>query len=69
LALVILLAVAVGVGWAYYRDVATRQPEPGPSPTVTPNYDVPRRELDALPVKGWDRAQDFDRARQRGVRP
>ena len=63
MALVILLAVAVGVGWAYYRDVATRQPEPGPSPTVTPNYDVPRRELDALPVKGWDRAQDFDRAR------
>jgi hypothetical protein len=63
LALVILLAVAAGVGWAYYRDVATRQPEPGPSPTATPSYDVARRELDALPVKGWDRAQDFDRAR------
>jgi hypothetical protein len=62
LALVIVLAVAGGVGWAYYRDEARRQPEPGPSPTATPSYDVARRELDALPVKGWDRFQDFNRA-------
>ena len=63
MALVILLAVAAGVGWAYYRDAASRQPEPGPSPMATPSYDVARHELDALPVKGWDRLQDFDRGR------
>jgi hypothetical protein len=63
LALVILLAVAAGVGWAYYRDVASRPPEAEPSSTATPSYDVARRELAALPVKGWDRFQDFDRAR------
>lgn len=63
LAILIVLAVAAGIGWLYLRDEAGRQPEAGPSPAATPTYDVARRELDALPVKGWDRVQDFNRFR------
>jgi hypothetical protein len=63
LALVILLVVAGGVGWAYYREVTAPKPEPGPSPTATANYDAARAEMEALPVKGWDRLADFDRTR------
>lgn len=63
LALVIVLAIAAGVGWLYFRDVASRQPEAEPSSGSTPTYDAVRRELEELPVKGWDRVQDFNRAR------
>ena len=63
LALVIVLAIAAGVGWLYLRDAASRQPEAGPSSVSTPTYDAVRRELEELPVKGWDRVQDFNRAR------
>jgi len=63
LALVIVLAIAAGVGWLYFRDVASRQPEAGPSSVSTPTYDAVRRELEELPVKGWDHVQDFNRAR------
>ncbi|MDT5048310.1 MAG: hypothetical protein QOG75_4198 [Mycobacterium sp.] len=63
LALVIVLAIAAGVGWLYLRDAASRQPEAGPSSVSTPTYDAVRRQLEELPVKGWDRVQDFNRAR------
>jgi Protein of unknown function (DUF1524) len=63
LALVIVLAVVAAVGWRYYRDVASRQPEAEPSSTATPSYDAVRHEMEALPVKGWDRVQDFNRTR------
>jgi Protein of unknown function (DUF1524) len=70
LALLIVLAIVGGVGWLYYRDARIREPATVPSGRPTPAkppasaaYDVARRELDALPVKGWDRFQDFNRAR------
>ena len=63
LALVIVLAIAAGVGWLYLRDAASRQLEAGPSSVSTPTYDAVRRQLEELPVKGWDRVQDFNRAR------
>jgi hypothetical protein len=63
LALVIVLAIAAGVGWLYFRDAASRQPEAGPSSVSTPTYDAVRRGLEELPVKGWDRVKDFNRAR------
>src|ERR1700754_2525139 len=63
LALAIVVAVAVGVGWLYLRDEARQQPEPGPSPTATPSYDTVRRQMEALPVHGWDRVSDFQRFR------
>ncbi|MDT7719272.1 MAG: hypothetical protein QOE94_283 [Mycobacterium sp.] len=63
LALVIVLAIAAGVGWLYLRDAASRQPEAGPSSVSTPTYHAVRRQLEELPVKGWDRVQDFNRAR------
>ena len=53
LAIAIVVAVAVGVGWLYLRDEARQQPEPGPSPTATPSYDTARREMEALPVRGF----------------
>ena len=63
LAIAIVVAVAVGVGWLYLRDEARQQPEPGPSPTATPSYDTVRRQMEALPVHGWDRVSDFQRFR------
>jgi hypothetical protein len=63
LTVLVVLAIAAGVGWLYYRDVANRQPEPGPSPVATPSYDAARQQLEHLPVKGWDRLQDFRRSR------
>jgi Protein of unknown function (DUF1524) len=63
LTLLIVLVIAGAAGWRYYRDVATRQPEPEPPSTATPSYDAVRHEMEALPVKGWDRVRDFDRAR------
>jgi hypothetical protein len=63
LAIAIVVAVAVGVGWLYLRDEARQQPEAGPSPTATPSYDTARHQMEALPVQGWDRVQDFNRVR------
>jgi hypothetical protein len=63
LAIAIVVAVAVGVGWLYLRDEARQQPEAGPSPTATPSYDTARHQMEALPVRGWDRVQDFNRVR------
>jgi hypothetical protein len=62
LAWVIIVAIAVGVGWLYLRDGQSPKPVPQEFPP-NPAYDVARRELDALPVKGWDRFHDFNRAR------
>jgi len=63
LAIAIVVAVAVGVGWLYLRDEARQQPQAGPSPTATPSYDTARHQMEALPVRGWDRVQDFNRVR------
>jgi hypothetical protein len=63
LAIAIVVAVAVGVGWLYLRDEARQQPEAGPSPTATPSYDTARHQMEALPVHGWDRVSDFNRVR------
>jgi hypothetical protein len=61
LAVLILVAIAGAVGWQYYRD--SRQPDPGPSSTATPDYDAARHQTEALPVHGWDRVSDFQRLR------
>ena len=63
MAIAIVVAVAVGVGWLYLRDEARQQPEAGPSPTATPSYDTARHQMESLPVRGWDRVQDFNRVR------
>src|SRR5882757_3229660 len=63
LAIAIVVAVAVGVGWLYLRDEARQQPQARPSPTATPSYDTARHQMEALPVRGWDRVQDFNRVR------
>lgn len=66
LALLIVLAIAAGVGWLYVRDARRQEPaasSSGSASPASPAYDVARRELEALPVKGWDRFQDFNRAR------
>lgn len=36
-------------------------PAPPPATGATPRFDQARAELAALPVKGWDRTQDFQR--------
>jgi hypothetical protein len=63
----IILAIAAGVGWLYVRDVRSRQPAAvppaGSAAPGNPAYDTARRQLAELPVKGWDRTQDFNRAR------
>ncbi|KAA1432762.1 HNH endonuclease family protein [Mycolicibacter arupensis] len=70
-ALVALLVMGV-VGWAWWQHrgapgtVGTSPTSTPPSPTalpLNPGYDEARRMLDALPVKGWDRVQDFKRYR------
>lgn len=73
-ALVALLVVGV-VGWAWWqhRGHAGDAQLSGPSPTsipsspsalpLNPGYDEARRMLEVLPVKGWDRVQDFKRYR------
>lgn len=63
-----MVAVSAGIGWLYIRDVRSRPPAPAASGQSTgsagnPAYDVARRQLEGLPVKGWDRAQDFRRSR------
>ncbi|GFG86972.1 HNH endonuclease family protein [Mycolicibacter algericus] len=70
-AVVVLVAAAV-VGWAWWQNSDSSRSS-GPSPTWTPatpsatplnsGYDAARRMLVGLPVKGWDRAQDFKRYR------
>ena len=62
LALLIIVVIAAGVGWLYVRDVRSREPAPQEFP-ANPAYDTVRRQLEALPVKGWDRFEDFNRAR------
>src|ERR1700761_9793285 len=58
----ITVAIAAGIGWLYLHEVKNPELEPQELP-ASPAYDVARRELDALPVKGWDRFVDFNRAR------
>ncbi|MGA8547909.1 MAG: HNH endonuclease family protein [Mycobacterium sp.] len=62
LAWVIIVAIAVGVGWFYLHDQRSRKAVPQEFP-ANPAFGVARRRLDALPVKGWDRFHDFSRAR------
>lgn len=62
-ALLIILGIAVAVGWQYFHDAPSRQVEAGPSPTATPSYDVARQQMEALPIHGWDRVSDFQRFR------
>jgi Protein of unknown function (DUF1524) len=67
LTLLMILAIVAGVGWLYVREVRSRQPAAAPpTGSVAPGnraYDTAWRQLGDLPVKGWDRAQDFNRAR------
>jgi hypothetical protein len=63
LAALIILAIAVAVGWQYFREARSAHPDAGPSPTATPNYDAARQQMEALPVHGWDRVSDFQRFR------
>ncbi|HWF71238.1 MAG TPA: hypothetical protein VG187_17045, partial [Mycobacterium sp.] len=62
LALLIIVAIAAGVGWFYLRDARSREPVPQEFP-ANPAFDRVRRHLEGLPVKGWDRFEDFNRAR------
>ncbi|CAJ1505080.1 HNH endonuclease family protein [[Mycobacterium] kokjensenii] len=71
-AALVVLAVVAAVGWAWWQQQEAPR-SAGPSPTWTPRtpepaaldprYDQARTMLDALPVKGWDRVQDFKRHR------
>ncbi|ORW95016.1 HNH endonuclease family protein [Mycolicibacter terrae] len=68
---VVVLLVAAVVGWAWWRNGFSRSEGPSPAwipstpsaAPLDPGYDAARRMLDALPVKGWDRGQDFKRYR------
>lgn len=68
---VIALVVAATVGWAWWHNgfrrsegpSATWKPAAPSAAPLNPGYDDARRMLDALPVKGWDRLQDFKRYR------
>lgn len=76
LALAVVAAVAVVVVWDR-RSADNRTPDSPASPPPTsaavtagpaaaagtPNFDTARAQLAALPVKGWDRGQDFQRWR------
>ncbi|MGB6205744.1 HNH endonuclease family protein [Mycobacterium sp.] len=62
LAWVIIVAIAVGVGWFCLHDEPGQKPVPQEFP-ANPAFGVARRQLDGLPVKGWDRFHDFKRAR------
>ena len=62
LALLIIVAIAAGAGWFYLRDARSREPVPQEFP-ANPAFDTARLHLEELPVKGWDRFEDFNRAR------
>jgi predicted negative regulator of RcsB-dependent stress response len=49
----LVLALAVVVGWLYWRTPA----EPS-APQPSTDYDGARNQLAGLPVKGWDRLTD-----------
>ncbi|MBS9535452.1 HNH endonuclease [Mycobacterium sp. M1] len=63
---VAVIAVAA-VGWAWWQNQGFgSSPTWHPEPTAAagnPAYDTARRQLEALPVQGWDRVQDFKRYR------
>ncbi|MGV0624945.1 HNH endonuclease family protein [Mycolicibacter minnesotensis] len=68
----VVLVVATAVGWAWWRHDGSWRPSdfapvPGPQTSnvtpADPAYDEARRQLEALPVKSWDRVQDFQRYR------
>jgi hypothetical protein len=65
LALVVLIIMAVAVAsWfhhAHREQLSTAATTP-PFASANPAYDSARRLLEQLPVKGWDRAQDFSRS-------
>jgi len=74
LVVVVVAAVLVALGRHWTDNQAsgpspTWRPTPTSAPTsagalaVTPRFDVARAQLAALPVKGWDRTQDFQRYR------
>jgi hypothetical protein len=60
---IIILAIAVAVGWEYFHDMRSPRPDAVPSPTATANYDAARHQMEGLPVHGWDRVSDFQRFR------
>lgn len=64
---VIVLIVAAVICWAWWRDGhpgdGTSDSGVAPAAPLNPDYDAARAMLDALPVKGWDREQDFKRYR------
>lgn len=57
-----IVAIAVALGWLYLRDVRSREPV-APEFPRNPAYETVRRQLEELPVKGWDRFHDFNRVR------
>jgi len=70
LAVVVVAVVAALVMWDRHASdkrqsspSPTWTPTPPPSAGPTPRFDRARTQLAALPVKGWDRAQDFQRWR------
>lgn len=70
LALIVVGAVGVLVAWdrrgADDRSSAPPAPPPrtsGVAAAGTPNFDAARAQLAALPIRGWDRGQDFQRWR------
>lgn len=64
LAMVALVAVVALAGvWLYDRLHRPNGESEAAAAQLNSDYDVARRQLDALPVKGWDRQQDFKRYR------
>ncbi|HEU0190428.1 MAG TPA: HNH endonuclease family protein [Mycobacterium sp.] len=64
LAMVALVAVVALAGvWLYDRLHRPNGESEAVAAQLNSDYDVARRQLDALPVKGWDRQQDFKRYR------
>ncbi len=75
-ALLALLIVAAGAAVLFWQHRGDPGPMSGPSPTwradepgatpppagPTPRFDDARRQLKALPVRGWDRTSDFRRS-------
>ncbi len=73
LGVVVLAMVAVLVVWGRqwtgnrrsgpWESVPTWKPAPTSTVAGAPRYDTARTQLAALPVKRWDRSQDFQRSR------